>query len=608
MVVFAQGPIGLCATVGARLMGASLVIGVDGDEARLAMARKLGVDVVLDFRQQDVVAEVKRLTGGGVDVAIEALGTQQTFESALRTLQPGGTLSSLGVYSGKLQLPYDAFAAGLGDHRIVTTLCPGGKERMRRLMELVRAKRVDLTPLLTHRFALEGHPRRLRALQPAQGRRAQGRHPSVKGRARAPAGGLMLKPFEVHIQAEPLTRFERELDAAGLERAPGAAPRGPGPAWRAARFWNVNSTARGGGVAEMLPWLLAYARGAGVDARWLVLDGHARSSSTSPSGCTTRCMARAGMARRWAPAERAVLRRGAPRQRGGAARPGAPGRRGAAARPADGGAGARAGRGGGPRGLALPRGPRHAQRRGGAGVGVPRAGPRRRAAHRLHPRRLRAARSAPDRAVVIQPSIDIFAVKNQPLAPEVVRAILAHTGLLRGAPDAPEPAFTRADGVPARVSRGADIVRLGAAPAPDTPLVVQVSRWDPLKDPAGVLRGLRAAAAQSPGLRAELVLAGPAVTSVADDPEAAATLEDVIAAVAAAAPLRAPARPPGVPAHGGPGGERRHRQRAPAPRGRGGAEEPAGGLRAHRHRGHVEGPPRGGERGGRHPGPDASTG
>jgi alcohol dehydrogenase len=155
VVVFAQGPIGLCASIGARLMGAARVIGVDGDEARLAMARKLGVDVVLDYRSQDVVAEVKRLTGGGADVAIEALGTQQTFESALRCLRPAGTLSSLGVYSGKLQLPYDAFAAGLGDHRVVTTLCPGGKERMRRLMDLVQARRVDLTPLLTHRFALK---------------------------------------------------------------------------------------------------------------------------------------------------------------------------------------------------------------------------------------------------------------------------------------------------------------------------------------------------------------------------------------------------------------------------------------------------------------------
>jgi threonine dehydrogenase-like Zn-dependent dehydrogenase len=155
VVVFAQGPIGLCATAGARLMGASLIIGVDGDEHRLATSKLMGADVTLDYRDVDVVAEVKRLTGGGADVAIEALGTQQTFESCLRSLRPAGTLSSLGVYSGKLQLPYDAFAAGLGDQRIVTTLCPGGKERMRRLMEVVRSGRVDLTPLLTHTFPLE---------------------------------------------------------------------------------------------------------------------------------------------------------------------------------------------------------------------------------------------------------------------------------------------------------------------------------------------------------------------------------------------------------------------------------------------------------------------
>ena len=155
VVVFAQGPIGLCATAGARLMGASLIIGIDGDDNRLAMSKRMGADVTLDYRDVDVVAEVKRLTGGGADVSIEALGTQQTFESALRSLRPGGTLSSLGVYSGKLQIPYEAFAAGIGDHRIVTTLCPGGKERMRRLMEVVRRGRVDLTPLLTHSFTLD---------------------------------------------------------------------------------------------------------------------------------------------------------------------------------------------------------------------------------------------------------------------------------------------------------------------------------------------------------------------------------------------------------------------------------------------------------------------
>jgi threonine dehydrogenase-like Zn-dependent dehydrogenase len=156
VVVFAQGPIGLCATAGAKLMGASLVIGVDGDPTRAAMALRMGADVVLDPETTDVVVEVKRLTGGlGADVAIEALGLQATFESALRSVRPGGTVSSLGVYSGKLQVPYDAFAAGLGDHTIVTTLCPGGKERMERLMRMVESDRFDPTVLITHRFRLD---------------------------------------------------------------------------------------------------------------------------------------------------------------------------------------------------------------------------------------------------------------------------------------------------------------------------------------------------------------------------------------------------------------------------------------------------------------------
>jgi len=155
VAVFAQGPIGLCATAGARLMGAAFVIAVESDPTRMAMARKMGADVVLDPQQTDVVAEVKRLTNGGADVSIEALGIQETFEKALRCLRPGGTLSSLGVYSGKLQMPYDAFAAGLGDYKIVTTLCPGGKERMNRLMNMVKSGRFDPTPLITHRFSLD---------------------------------------------------------------------------------------------------------------------------------------------------------------------------------------------------------------------------------------------------------------------------------------------------------------------------------------------------------------------------------------------------------------------------------------------------------------------
>src|ERR1700726_3022257 len=156
VAIFAQGPIGLCATAGAKLKGASLIIVVESDPVRAQMANRMGADVVLNFEKVDVITEVKRLTDGkGVDVAIEALGTQSTFENALRSLRAGGTLSSLGVYSGKLSVPLEPFAAGLGDHKIVTTLCPGGKERMRRLMELVRHGRLDLTPLLTHTFSLD---------------------------------------------------------------------------------------------------------------------------------------------------------------------------------------------------------------------------------------------------------------------------------------------------------------------------------------------------------------------------------------------------------------------------------------------------------------------
>ena len=155
VAVFAQGPIGLCATAGARLAGASLVIGVDTEPKRLEFAKRMGADVVLNFKEQDVVAEIKRLTGGGVDVAVEALGQASTFENALRSIRPGGTLSSLGVYSGHLTIPLDAFAAGLGDHKIVTSLCPGGKERMRRLMSIVLAKRFPFRDLVTHSFRLE---------------------------------------------------------------------------------------------------------------------------------------------------------------------------------------------------------------------------------------------------------------------------------------------------------------------------------------------------------------------------------------------------------------------------------------------------------------------
>ncbi len=156
VAIFAQGPIGLCATAGARLRGAARIFTVESVPERAAISRTLGAEVVIDHTAHDAVEEIMRLTSGrGVDVAIEALGTQQTFERCLRVLRPGGVLSSLGVYSDKLAVPLDAFAAGLGDLSIVSTLCPGGKDRMRRLMAIVGSGQVDLRPLVTHRFPLD---------------------------------------------------------------------------------------------------------------------------------------------------------------------------------------------------------------------------------------------------------------------------------------------------------------------------------------------------------------------------------------------------------------------------------------------------------------------
>lgn len=156
VAIFAQGPIGLCATAGARLSGASLIITVDSFEKRLKMSTQVGADITINFKESDPVAKILELTKGrGVDVAIEALGTENTFQSCMRVLKPGGTLSSLGVYAKDVHIPLDAFYAGLGDQKLITTLCPGGKERMRRLMEVISTHRVNLKPMVTHRFKLD---------------------------------------------------------------------------------------------------------------------------------------------------------------------------------------------------------------------------------------------------------------------------------------------------------------------------------------------------------------------------------------------------------------------------------------------------------------------
>lgn len=158
VAVFSQGPVGLMATVGARLLGAGLVIAVESKPNRIELSRRFGADHVIDFTEQDPVEAILDLTGGvGADSAIEALGGTETFEGAVRATRPGGTISNVG-YHGEgeiVGIPRAEWGVGMSDKTIRTALCPGGSVRMERLMRLIANGRVDPLPLTTHRFGFD---------------------------------------------------------------------------------------------------------------------------------------------------------------------------------------------------------------------------------------------------------------------------------------------------------------------------------------------------------------------------------------------------------------------------------------------------------------------
>ena len=155
VAVFGQGPVGLMATAGAKLLGAGLVIAVETVPARKKLAKEYGADIVIDFAEEDEVAKIKELTGGqGVDSAIEALGAQITFENCIKVTRPGGTISNVG-YHGEgeyLKIPRAEYGVGMSSKTIKTGLCPGGSERMKRLLRLIKNGRIDPTSMTTHEF------------------------------------------------------------------------------------------------------------------------------------------------------------------------------------------------------------------------------------------------------------------------------------------------------------------------------------------------------------------------------------------------------------------------------------------------------------------------
>ncbi len=283
--------------------------------------------------------------------------------------------------------------------------------------------------------------------------------------------------------------------------------------------WNVNSTAIGGGVAEMLPSLLAYVRGEGIDTRWVVMQGepeffeitkrlhHALHGVVAEGGVPSDV-------------DRAIYERVTQANAAELA--------------------ARTGHGD----IVILHDPQTA---GMAPILVSKCANVIWRSHIGHDRRspevdaawnflLPYLRDVPvvvfsrrdyvpaeldrTRARIVQPSIDAFSPKNVELDSDATRAILHHIGALAGpTPEGSHPLYLRRDGSPARVERHADLVLSGPPPSPDVPLVVQVSRWDPLKDMCGVMQGFATLIESGRVDNAELILAGPNVHGVADDPE-----------------------------------------------------------------------------------------
>ena len=153
VAIFAQGPVGLSATLAARASGAGLIIAVESRPERQDLARRFGADHVVDFTKGDAVTQILELTDGeGVDAAIEAYGYPQTFADALRATKAGGRISNIGYHGTAPELPFEALGFGMNDKKIVFGVCPGGKDRVTRLLRMVKEGRIDPSPMTTHEF------------------------------------------------------------------------------------------------------------------------------------------------------------------------------------------------------------------------------------------------------------------------------------------------------------------------------------------------------------------------------------------------------------------------------------------------------------------------
>jgi threonine dehydrogenase-like Zn-dependent dehydrogenase len=159
VAVFGAGPVGLMCIAGCRLLGAGYVIAVETIPKRKELAKFYGADLVIDFKEEDPVEKILSISEKklGIDSAIEAVGSQVTFESCMRVVKPGGTISNVGYHGGReyVNIPVDAWVGGMSEVTITTIMSPGGRERLTRMLRLIENKRVEPKKLISHRFKFD---------------------------------------------------------------------------------------------------------------------------------------------------------------------------------------------------------------------------------------------------------------------------------------------------------------------------------------------------------------------------------------------------------------------------------------------------------------------
>lgn len=157
LLIVGQGPVGLSATIFARLTGAALIVVADPDPGRRSIALSFGADVALDPTIDTIEEQSRELVPDGYDSAIDAAGISTSTGTCARCVRRGGTITNIAMHShgDALSLPLDAITFGIGDKTLRMPLAVGGSEAIGRILRLIAAGRIDPAPLTTHRFAFD---------------------------------------------------------------------------------------------------------------------------------------------------------------------------------------------------------------------------------------------------------------------------------------------------------------------------------------------------------------------------------------------------------------------------------------------------------------------